>query len=65
MFSVDSCPKNQTEVEEAGKRLRCVKDTYGNNQYMCLPNVEKTSLVEFCHNQSMGIIPAGILSLYS
>ena len=61
MTSVVSCPKNRTEVEEAGKRLGCGQDKYGNNQYMCLANVEKTSLVEFCHNQTMGIVPSGIV----
>ena len=60
MVPVDFCPKNQAEVEEAGKRLGCGQDKYGNNQYMCLPNVEKTSLVEFCHNELMGLVHEGI-----
>ena len=60
MALVASCPKNRTEVEEAGRRLGCGQDKYGNNQYMCLPNVEKTSLVEFCYDQLMGIVPPGI-----
>ena len=63
MALVASCPKNRTEVEEAGRRLGCGQDRYGNNQYMCLPNVEKTSLEEFCHNQLMGIVPQGIFIL--
>lgn len=28
---------------------------------MCLPNVEKTSLVEFCHDGIMGIQEEGIV----
>ena len=51
--------KNQTEVDEAGTRLGCGQDKYGHSQYMCLPNAEKTSLVEFCYNGVMGIVFKG------
>nr|XP_022290155.1 uncharacterized protein LOC111101829 [Crassostrea virginica] len=53
------CPKTQEEVKHASNRLGCGNDQYGNNQYMCLPNVEKTSLVEFCHDGIMGIQEEG------
>ncbi|XP_062590500.1 uncharacterized protein LOC134252078, partial [Saccostrea cucullata] len=56
---VDSCPPNLTEVIKASSRLGCGVDKYGNNQYMCLPNIEKTGLVEFCHNGIMGLIEKG------
>ena len=59
MFTVDACPKNLEDVENASKRLACGKDFYGNNQYMCLPNEEKTSLIEFCEMGYMGIVPKG------
>nr|XP_022286793.1 uncharacterized protein LOC111099689 isoform X1 [Crassostrea virginica]XP_022286794.1 uncharacterized protein LOC111099689 isoform X1 [Crassostrea virginica] len=59
MGEVNVCPKNQTEVDEAGKRLGCGQDKYGHSQYMCLPNEEKTSLVEFCYNGVMGIVYKG------
>lgn len=53
------CPKNQEEVYQASKRLECGYDKYGNNQYMCLPNKDKTSLVEFCNNGVMGFTEKG------
>lgn len=59
MIEVKSCPRNQTDFDEAAKRLGCGNDLYGNNQYMCLPNVEKTALVEFCHDDIMGIQEKG------
>lgn len=60
MGDVDTCPKNLTEVIKASRRLGCGKDEYGNNQYMCLPNVEKTSLIEFCFQGIMGLQPKGM-----
>lgn len=59
MTSVDVCPFNLVEVEEASKRLGCGNDSYGNNQYMCLPNVNKTALVEFCYDGIMGLQEKG------
>nr|XP_022294259.1 uncharacterized protein LOC111104540 isoform X2 [Crassostrea virginica]XP_022294260.1 uncharacterized protein LOC111104540 isoform X2 [Crassostrea virginica]XP_022294263.1 uncharacterized protein LOC111104540 isoform X2 [Crassostrea virginica] len=59
MHSVEGCPNNLTELEARSDRLGCGDDKYGNNQYICLPNVEKTSLVEFCFNGIMGIIAKG------
>nr|XP_022293324.1 uncharacterized protein LOC111103959 [Crassostrea virginica]XP_022293325.1 uncharacterized protein LOC111103959 [Crassostrea virginica]XP_022293326.1 uncharacterized protein LOC111103959 [Crassostrea virginica] len=51
---VDKCPSNLTEKEKASKRLGCGSDKYGNNQYICVPNVNMTNLVEFCFNGLMG-----------
>ncbi|XP_062570466.1 uncharacterized protein LOC134232504 [Saccostrea cucullata] len=56
---VHSCPQNLTEAIKASTRLGCGRDKYGNDQYICLPNIEKTGLVEFCHNGIMGIIQRG------
>lgn len=55
MAFVKDCPTNLPEIIEASTRLSCNKDTYGNNQYICVPNLEKTSLVEFCFDGIMGI----------
>ena len=55
MGKVNICPKNQTEVDEAGEKLGCGQDKYGHSQYMCIPNEEKTALVEFCYDGVMGI----------
>ena len=60
MYLVNSCPPNQTEIDKANRQLKCGVDSYGNNQYMCLPNEEKTSLVEFCYHGIMGIENKGI-----
>ena len=59
MPPVQSCPLNLADVEDGMRRLGCRRDKYGNNQYMCLPNVEKTSLVEFCYDGIMGIQEKG------
>lgn len=56
---VNECPRNWTETAAASKRLECVDDQYGNNQYICVPNEEKTSLVEFCYDGIMGIQEKG------
>lgn len=55
MGFVSECPKTQTEVALASKRLGCGSDKYGNNQYICAPNDSKTSLVEMCIDGIMGI----------
>ena len=60
MARVEACPKNLTKVIEASKRLGCKNDKYGNNQYICLPNVDNTSLVEFCYGGIMGFQKKGI-----
>lgn len=59
MKYTEMCPKNQAEVNQASKRLKCGYDKYGNNQYICLPNKDKTSLVEFCNNGVMGVTEKG------
>lgn len=62
MVLTSKCPQNKTEVEEASKRIGCGVDVYENNQYMCLPNEKKSSLVEFCFDGLMGIEEKGIYS---
>lgn len=56
---VNECPTNLTEIAAASKRLECVNDKYGNNQYLCVPDKEKTSLVELCYDGIMGIQEKG------
>lgn len=62
MAFVKSCPTTKDTYLEASRRLGCLNDTYHHNQYMCLPNAEKTSLVEFCNNAIMGIQEKGCLN---
>ena len=59
MTRVDVCPSNLAEVEEASRRLGCGNDQFGNNPYMCLPDVEKTSLIEFCYDGIMRVQEKG------
>lgn len=59
LMFVSDCPTELTEVVEASQRLECDNDKYGNNQYMCVPNKDKTSLVEFCYDGIMGIQKEG------
>lgn len=54
MKPVRKCPRNASEIVEAQKRLNCGDDKYGNNQYLCLPDAEKTGLFEFCYDGIMG-----------
>lgn len=61
MPHVSKCPTTPDGVEEGKKRLGCGNDKYGNNQYMCLANTEKVSLVEFCYDGIMGIQSKGNL----
>lgn len=59
MAFVDSCPTTISEVVNSSQRLGCGNDIYGNNQYICVPNTEKTSLVELCYDGIMGIVRKG------
>lgn len=59
MVLVNLCPKNEHDVIQASNRLGCGNDRYGNNQYLCLPNKDKSSLVEFCFQGVMGIVEKG------
>lgn len=57
---VTECPKSESEVKEASDRLRCVNDTNGNNQYMCLRSRYNIHyLLEFCYDGEMGIVDKG------
>lgn len=57
---MNGCPRSSTEVEAASSRLGCGVDDYGNSQYLCLPNVQKSSLVEFCYGDVMGMQEKGV-----
>lgn len=54
MSLVSSCPRTEAEFSKASERIGCGIDTNGHDLYICIPNEEKTSLVEFCHNEVMG-----------
>ena len=63
MARVDVCPEKLTTKTEASKRLGCDKDEYGNDQYICLPTVNMSYLVEFCYNGIMGYHEKGTFML--
>ena len=63
MARVDVCPENLATITKASKRLGCDKDEYGNDQYICLPTVDMSSLVEFCYNGIMGYYKKGTFML--
>lgn len=54
MSLVSLCPRTEAEFSKASQRIGCGIDTNGHDLYICIPNEEKTSLVEFCHNEVMG-----------
>ncbi|XP_062579436.1 uncharacterized protein LOC134241391 [Saccostrea cucullata] len=56
---VESCPQNTEEVLESSIRLSCGQDRYGNDQYICVPNIDKSGLIELCYNGIMGMIERG------
>lgn len=58
-YITKKCPKNQAEAYQASNRIGCSYDKYGNNQYLCLPNKDKASLVEFCNKGVMGLTEKG------
>lgn len=62
MVFVSSCPITEAEFFKASQRIGCGSDINGHNQYICIPNEEKTSLVELCYNEVMGIREKGICS---
>lgn len=59
MASVNVCPTTKEEVNIAAKRNGCRNGTNGRSSYMCIPNKEKTTLVEFCYNENIGIHEKG------
>ena len=59
MAMIDACPKNLDEIRNASAKLECGLDRFGNSQYVCLPNTEKSSLIEFCYKGLMGLKEKG------
>lgn len=51
VYPVDECPKNETEFEAAAKRRNCTGDT----RYLCAPDKNLTSLIEFCTDQKISL----------
>lgn len=45
VYSVDKCPTNKSEFEEAAIRMNCSRD---DKRYLCAPNRNLSNLIEFC-----------------
>lgn len=58
--SVVACPNDPNDINKATKRLGCGKDIYGNSQYICVPNQQKTELKAFCFQGTMEMFEKGI-----
>lgn len=55
VHTTESCPKNELEWLERSLALNCNKT----NGYMCIPNEDITTLLEFCYYKPKVIIPKG------
>lgn len=55
VFTTASCPKNHIEWKIRSNILNCTN----RNGYMCLPNENITSLIEFCYSLYRVPIPKG------
>ena len=60
---MDVCPDDFISKTKASKRLGCGVDEYGNDQYICLPKVDMSSLVEFCYDGIMGYHEKGMVNM--
>ncbi|XP_061193202.1 uncharacterized protein LOC133201412 [Saccostrea echinata] len=58
-YVVDSCPTSETEFIRAATRLNCGVDEYGRSQYTCVPNEDRSALVEFCYSKIVGFYQKG------
>ncbi|XP_078322460.1 uncharacterized protein LOC144622056 isoform X2 [Crassostrea virginica] len=50
VFPVTSCPANAGDWKQAAKQRNC-NLTGVRNTYLCLPNQEKTTILEFCYDE--------------
>lgn len=56
VYPVDECPMNETEFKGAARRRNCTGDT----RYLCAPDKNLTSLIEFCTDQKKSLYEKGI-----
>lgn len=55
VYSIESCPRNQSEWNKRSSAINCTKD----NGYMCIPNDDRTQLLEFCYIHPRILITKG------
>nr|XP_034332339.1 uncharacterized protein LOC105325316 isoform X2 [Crassostrea gigas]XP_034332340.1 uncharacterized protein LOC105325316 isoform X3 [Crassostrea gigas] len=56
VYSTEFCPRNQTEWDERSSAINCTE----NNGYMCLPNQQRTELIEFCYKERFAWVEEGV-----
>lgn len=59
IYSTESCPRNQSEWNKRSSAINCTD----NNGYMCIPNDDRTQLLEFCYIYPRILITKGKKSL--
>lgn len=57
VYSVDKCPTNKSEFEEAAIRMNCSQD---DKRYLCAPNRNLSNLIEFCTDVRRSLFGPGI-----
>lgn len=55
MYSTEFCPRNRSEWDQRSSVISCTDK----NGYMCLPNENRTELLEFCYIYSQTPIENG------
>lgn len=59
VYTVDKCPMNRIEFEEAKMKINCSQDT----RYLCAPDRNLSSLIEFCTDVRRSLFGPGISCL--
>lgn len=59
VYPVEECPLNATEFETAARRRNCTE----NSRYLCAPDKNLTSLIEFCTDQKRALYGKGVFAM--
>ncbi|XP_056015075.1 uncharacterized protein LOC125676208 [Ostrea edulis] len=58
-YVADSCPRNRTEFTDSATRLNCSVYENGRSRYVCVPNIQKSAIVEFCNKNAARVFKQG------
>ncbi|XP_061176059.1 serine/threonine-protein phosphatase 6 regulatory ankyrin repeat subunit A-like [Saccostrea echinata] len=58
VFPVTSCPLNTTDWNSSARRRNCSLDDV-RNRYLCVPNQQKSVLLEFCYDEVRPMVQKG------
>ncbi|XP_062613715.1 heat shock 70 kDa protein 12A-like [Saccostrea cucullata] len=50
VYVVESCPQNKADWDLRSRQLNCSNDDTKTHRYHCVPNGQKTALLEFCYD---------------